>query len=209
MATWRRKYLTWFGPIFVTLLYWLGLSLRIRGVGIENYEKATAPVILCTWHGRLFVSSFLMRDRGLSALISKSRDGDIISDLFLRLGFKPIRGSTGREGVRALVNAINALKEGATMTITPDGPRGPTQEVQDGILAMAQKSGAAIIPTSSSARWRLFAKSWDRFLIPLPFSPSVMVFGEPIYVQDIETARAQLKAAMDEVQGRADELGND
>ena len=92
------------------------------------------------------------------------------------------------------------------MAITPDGPRGPAQEVQDGVLAMAQKSGVRIVPTSSSAKWRLFAGSWDRFLIPLPFSRSVMVFGEPIAVDDMHRAKGELKAALDAAQERADEL---
>lgn len=139
-------------------------------------------------------------------MVSQSRDGDVISRLLLRWGYQPIRGSTGREGVKVLVEAIRSLKDGSSMAITPDGPRGPAQVVQDGLLAMAQKSGAAIVPFSSSARWRIHVSSWDRFLIPLPFSRGVMVFGEPIFVNDIERARSQVQEALNDVQQQADRL---
>ncbi|MBL8059667.1 MAG: lysophospholipid acyltransferase family protein [Chthonomonas sp.] len=139
--------------------------------------------------------------------MSPSRDGDLLSRLFDRLGLATIRGSTGRQGIRALIESISALKAGTSLALTPDGPRGPAEEVQDGVLAMAKKSGVPIVPMSSSAQRKSFVKSWDRFLVPMPFSRCVVVFGEPIIVEDMEVARVQLKQSMNEVQRRADELG--
>jgi len=202
----NRKLISWFSPVLIFLLDCIGRSLRIKSVGYERYQNTAEPLIFCTWHGRLFVGTRFLKGRGLTAMVSQSRDGDVISRLLLRWGYQPIRGSTGREGVKVLVEAIRSLKEGASMAITPDGPRGPARVVQDGLLAMAQKSGAAIVPTSSSAQWRINVSSWDRFLVPLPFSRGVMVFGEPIFVQDIERARSQVQEALDDVQRLADRL---
>jgi len=97
------------------------------------------------------------------------------------------------------VEAIRALKDGGTMAMTPDGPRGPSQEVQGGVMLMAQKSGAALIPVGISATRRLLAKSWDRYLVPLPFSRALLIAGDPIFVpktaseEEVEAIRLKLQ----------------
>lgn len=203
---WRRKSLAKLTPVLVAILHWLGRSVRIRAEGFERYQEAPGPFIFCTWHGRLFLAAQVLQGRGLTAMISKSRDGDLISSLFERWGFEPIRGSTGRDGVRALIGAISTLKAGRSMAITPDGPRGPARQVQDGVLAMAHKSGALIVPVSTRAKRCLFVKSWDQFMVPLPFSTAVMIFGEPIAVgNDLEAARKEVARALDQIQTRTDE----
>ena len=86
------------------------------------------------------------------------------------------------------------LKEGGVLTFTPDGPRGPTHKVQPGVILMAEKSGAPIVPIGVSATRRRLLKSWDSYMIPMPFSPAVMILGEPIYVPPklSEAERAEL-----------------
>jgi lysophospholipid acyltransferase (LPLAT)-like uncharacterized protein len=115
-------------------------------------------------------------------IISHSKDGDMQTRIFQRFGYQVIRGSSKRGGVQALIEAIRVLKKGDSMCITPDGPRGPTGIVQDGVVMMAQKSGCALVPVATYAKPAWFAPTWDRYMAPLPFSRAVFLVGEPLYV---------------------------
>jgi len=172
----RPRVLT--GALFCVLRA-IGATLRVK---TEGFERSADPRIFGGWHGRSFVFANYFRRRGYWVIISQSRDGEIQAGIFRRLGYQIIRGSTGRGGVRAAVEGIRALKEGGTMALTPDGPRGPSQVVQGGIMLMAQKSGAPLIPVGISARPRLMVKSWDRYVFPIPFGKALLIAGEPIYV---------------------------
>src|SRR5688572_9644726 len=119
---------------------------------IVNAPADYSKSILCGWHGRSFAFANHFRGKGLWVIISQSRDGEMQSRIFGKLGFNIIRGSTVRGGVRALVDSIRVLKYGGTMAMTPDGPRGPNGVVQAGVMAMAQKSGAALVPGGFSCR---------------------------------------------------------
>lgn len=115
-------------------------------------------------------------------MVSLSRDGDIISGVVERLGNIPVRGSSSKEGRRALAAMITALSEGKCAAITPDGPLGPYMKLKSGVVAMAQKAGVPIIPCHYEAdrQWQL--PSWDRQLVPKPFSTLTVRYGEPIPV---------------------------
>ncbi len=143
-------------------------------------------------------------------MFSLSNDGELQSRVFRKFGFQVIRGSTGKGGTRAVIEAIRLLRGGAAIAMTPDGPRGPACQVHGGVLMMAQKSGAALIPVGSSAKWRFLAVSWDRYMVALPFSSAVIAFGEPIFVpevasdQEIESIRARLQEAICRLDNEAD-----
>jgi lysophospholipid acyltransferase (LPLAT)-like uncharacterized protein len=131
--------------------------------------------------------------------------------IFRRFGFRTIRGSTGRGGARAAVECARILQNGDTFVFTPDGPRGPSQKVQKGILWLAQKGNAAIIPAGASARPRKLFRSWDRYLIPLPFAGGVIVVGEPMRIPPevgedaFEEYGAALEKRLNELQARAEQ----
>lgn len=185
-------------PIYLVVRL-IGLTLRIK---VEGWDKTVAlpgGKILAGWHGRTFVAAIFFRGQGVWTIISQSRDGEMQNRIFTRFGFKTIRGSTGRGGVRAAVEAIRVLREGATMAFTPDGPRGPSGVVQDGILTMAMKSGAALIPVGVSASRRKLIKTWDRYLVPGFFARCLMIFGEPQYLSADATAE-QIAAVRDKLQ---------
>src|SRR5665213_2292012 len=131
----------------------IGATLRIKGYGAENIA-VPSPKIFLMWHGRSFVPGQLYRNKGVYVIISHSRDGEMQTRIFTRLGYQVIRGSTGRGGERALVESIRCLKAGHDMAITPDGPRGPSGVLNPGVLLMAKKSGAVLIPVGTSARPR-------------------------------------------------------
>lgn len=210
-AWWRRvrpRVLS--GPV-AALVRLIGLTLRIKTINEETFENIQGGKILCGWHGRSSIAGAKYRDRGFWVIISLSKDGEIQNNIFLKLGFKTIRGSTGRGGERALVESIKALRQGGTMAMTPDGPRGPSGVCQGGVMLMAKKSGCALVPVGISSKPRiLLKKAWDRHMIPVAFGKSMMVFGEPYYVpkdasdEVIEAIRLKLQEDMHTLQEEAE-----
>jgi lysophospholipid acyltransferase (LPLAT)-like uncharacterized protein len=188
-------------------------TLRLRREMPPEVERLFAEnrdMILVTWHGRTLIPVHDYRGRGYWALISLSRDGDLQTANFRRLGFRTIRGSTGRRGAAATREVLTALQKGGVLTFTPDGPRGPSHKAQPGVVYFAQRSGRPIVPFGVSASPRWLLRSWDRFLIPKPFARAFMVYGEPLYVSpdtDLDQAARDVEAAInrleDEAEGRA------
>lgn len=190
----------------------MGMTWRIKTIGFEEACALPGGKILCGWHGRTAIAGVRFRNLGFWAIISLSRDGEMQNRIFTRLGFKTIRGSTGRGGARALAESIKVLREGGTMALTPDGPRGPSGVVQPGILAMSRKTGAWLVPCGVAASPRKHIKSWDRYLVPMPFARCVMIFGEGIQVppdadeETIEQCRLRLEQAMKRLEAEAERM---
>jgi len=158
------------------------------------------------WHNRLLIFPFVLRrffsNRRGAALISASRDGDLLADAIRRFGFDIVRGSSSRLGASAILQLTDVLASGRDVVITPDGPRGPAYELGPGIIFLAQKSGAAVVPINMeySSCWRL--KSWDRFILPRPFAKICVIVGQPHRVRstntvdDFEVERLRLQDTM-------------
>src|SRR5579884_4260175 len=181
----------------------VAFTLRLRVVGEEQIERIRARsgrgVILVTWHGRTFVPITRFRNRGYWAMISTSRDGEYQNQLFRRFGFHTVRGSTSARGaIKGALSMVRELKEGAVLAHTPDGPRGPSHCFYPGAIFLAQKSGCPIIPAGVSAwpRWNL--GSWDRYIIPMPFSRAALLYGDPIYIP-AELDEAEREALAEQV----------
>lgn len=197
------------GLVF-TVARLLGMTLRFRTEGIERFEGLRCGWIVTGWHGRSLLAANFFRKQGAYVIISLSRDGEMQNRVFGWFGFKTIRGSTGRGGARAAIESIKVLRKGAGMTISPDGPRGPSGIVQSGVMLMAQKSGAALVPVGFSASPRWLAPTWDRYLIPWPFAKALLVFGEPLFVpadatpDQVEALRLQLEEEMHRLQAEAE-----
>lgn len=188
-----------FARIAIGLIRSISTTLRLELQGWEQYENSDEKLIFCGWHGKSFIFANQFRRRGYWVIISNSNDGDIQDMVFRALGFQTIRGSTGQDrgGIKAALQGIQALKEGGTMAITPDGPRGPSKVVQGGVMLMARKSGAKLVPVGISAKRAWYAGSWDSYMFPMPFSKARMIFGEPIPVAEKAT-----EAEVEEVRQR-------
>lgn len=168
-----------------TLIALLAYSWRVRWVGREHRAAAFGsgrPVIYALWHNRILPLLFTHRHQGIILLVSRHRDGGYLVDLGARWGYRAIRGSSGRGGEVGLLGVVRALQEGGTVAITPDGPRGPVEQVKAGVVAAAQHADAVILPISASASrmWRL--RSWDRFIIPQPFARVEVRYAAPLTV---------------------------
>ena len=169
-------------------------------------KPADQNYIGALWHNRLLIFPFVLRrffsNRHGAALISASRDGDLLADAITRFGFDVVRGSSSRLGASAILQLTDVLASGGDVVITPDGPRGPVYELGPGIIYLAQKSGAAVLPVNMeySSCWRL--KSWDRFILPRPFAKICVIIGQPHRVRstntvdDFEAERLRLQDAM-------------
>ena len=185
-------------PLKKRLLFWLATRLgwlvilalghltRLRFIGREHYDWLRAnnkPFIFCIWHGKILIPIFVHRRENVHAMVSLHTDGEMIAQTLHRLGVRTIRGSSTRGAQRAAVEMIRALKRGTICAIMPDGPKGPRHAFKAGAITMAQKSGAYLLPlTFACSNAYRFEKSWDRFMLPLPFSQSAAIYGEPIAV---------------------------
>jgi lysophospholipid acyltransferase (LPLAT)-like uncharacterized protein len=159
--------------------------LRVVHVGRAYPELCWARgerIIVVFWHGRLLMMPFVYPGRPGALLVSQHRDGEYFSRIATHLGFEVIRGSATRGGMRALKQMIRAIKGRLNLVVTPDGPKGPRAKVRPGVIEVAKLTGAPIVPVSFSASRRRILQSWDAFLVPVPFSRAVYIWGEPMYV---------------------------
>jgi lysophospholipid acyltransferase (LPLAT)-like uncharacterized protein len=186
---------------------------RIKVLGEDEYRKAKQakkPIIFLIWHGRLMLVPYFFRNRRITALVSPSRDGEIITQIGLGWRFRVIRGSASHSIVRAWVEMRQELRKGGELIIVPDGPRGPARLLKQGGLKLAQDTGALLIPWSFSAKCKRFLRSWDRFLLFYPFSRIVAIYGKPMTVSPVldesefETERKRIEQALSALDAEAD-----
>jgi lysophospholipid acyltransferase (LPLAT)-like uncharacterized protein len=186
------------------------LHVRREEATVAALWAARAPVIYAVWHGRILLLPYLYGRRGIHALSSRSRDGEMVARWIRRFGLEPVRGSSTRGGGEALRVLTRALRDGREVVVVPDGPRGPREVLKPGVIALARLSGAPIVPAAvgASREWRL--RSWDEFRIPRPFARCVVRFGEPIHVgrgadrAGEEAARKDVEAALHLLSWRVD-----
>jgi lysophospholipid acyltransferase (LPLAT)-like uncharacterized protein len=209
---WRRTRPYVLGGVVYALARIIAMTLRVTVVNREKRQAVSGGVIYCGWHGKTFLPANHLRGTGVYALFSLSNDGELQSRIFRRFGFRVIRGSTGREGARAAIEAIRVLREGGCMAVTPDGPKGPAEKAQMGVVLMAKKSGAWLMPGGSAARpcWRV--PTWDRYMVPAPLAKVAIVYGDPISVPAdaddaaLEAIRMKLEQAIAEADALAETL---
>ncbi len=196
---WRLRIGVPLGALVLRLLAWTW-RVEVRGESGWRARRAQGQgTVLTLWHGHLLPLAYYLRNLGMLVLVSEHRDGEIIARILQRLGYGLIRGSSTRGGARAFAEMVRALKTGATIAITPDGPRGPARKFSPGAAVAAQRSGVPITTmfVTASRAWTL--KSWDSFMIPKPFARLVMHFSDPTFVQGSTPAEVSEEAARFEV----------
>ena len=169
------------------LIRLLRATVSIRHVGrehLERLERGDRNYIFAFWHGRLLMMPYAYRGKKMRILISRHADGEYIANAMRWFGHGAIRGSTTRGGAAALRAVVRALRGGMDVGFTPDGPRGPRFQVQDGVILAARLGRVPIVPVSFSASRAKIFQSWDRFVLPLPFSRVTLFYGEPIHIPE-------------------------
>jgi lysophospholipid acyltransferase (LPLAT)-like uncharacterized protein len=203
---WHQRLIAW---LVVACIRAVGCTLRYRWEDRGAYFSGTpsGPAIFCFWHNRLALCvvpywHYLRTGNvtpGMAALVSASKDGGFLSGVLERCGVEPVRGSSSRRGAQAMLELTTWVDRGYNVSITPDGPRGPRYEVQEGVLSLAQVTGLPIVPFTCNLGWKLRVKSWDQFQIPLPFSRCEMIFEQPITVprEATDAQREQLRLRLE------------
>lgn len=150
---------------------------------VDQFHQKNHPVIIAFWHGRQLIMPFAYRGKFGHVLVSQHRDGEYVHQILRRLGFGTVRGSTTRGAIHAVSQLVNLGNAGSDIVVTPDGPRGPRCIVQPGVVYVAQKTGLPIIPLAFGAKRKYVFRSWDRFQLPMPWTRSVFVWGDPLWVR--------------------------
>ncbi len=198
--------------VFLLVGLWR-LSLRLRLVGgkrRDELRRSGVPIVYALWHQRMIIPILTHGFQGNVTMASQSRDGEVIAAFLRFWGFRVVRGSSTRGGSAALLEMIGSMKSGAAgAALTTDGPRGPARKSKLGVAKVAEELGAAVIPTASSCRRPRFLSSWDNYLVPLPFSRGVCLFGEPLLREagePEETFLSRLDRAIDAATEEADRI---
>ncbi len=216
----RERFLIWLvswaGFLAIKLIApTLRWRVEVEAGGPEEIASVhTRPVIYTFWHRCVFCATYFWRDRGIQVMTSSSFDGEYIARIIEKFGYGAVRGSSTRGGVRALLGMHTEIEAGRSVAFTIDGPRGPVYVAKPGAALLARNTGVAILPfyIASADPWTL--RSWDRFIIPKPFSRAVVCVGKLIRVPaDADSPalaryQAELQSALQDVRHRAEELSH-
>ena len=198
-----------FGGLAAGLIRILYATIRWEYV-MPNGVSPSGQNIYAFWHGRMLMLPrwYTKRQkRPLYMLISQHGDGRLIAFAIKLLGIKSVAGSSSRRGVAATLELMRRLEEGASIGITPDGPKGPRYVCKKGVVTLAQQAGITIQPVTYSVEERFVIPSWDRMIVPRPFTRGVVVLSEPITInpdEDRNNARVRIQDALNGITEQAD-----
>jgi len=160
----------------------------VKKKGLENQKvalsRADGRAIYVTWHQRMSFNFHIFGPMHVTMIISQSRDGEYAARTARLLGFKNVRGSSTRGGVRALKSMIERIKDGDSAGVLADGPSGPPRIAKMGAILLARETGVPIIPVLWGADRCWIFNSWDRYMLPKPFARIALLFAEPIWVPE-------------------------
>lgn len=201
------------GYFYISLMGKTSKTVEIGKQAQDALRQQHPHVIYAVWHEHILVHAWVFRQRGISMLISQSRDGEYIARTVKFLGFRAARGSSSRGAVRGMLKLAHILKDEGDVGITADGPRGPARECKPGVITLAKRSGCPIIPLAASASRSRRVNSWDRMIVPYPFSTLTVMYGEPIFIpadadkEALANYQQQVKQALDALASRAEKRG--
>jgi lysophospholipid acyltransferase (LPLAT)-like uncharacterized protein len=191
---WKLDVTVRFGSVIIRAL---ALTWRYHITNAAPWRELRVrrqPFIFAFWHGTMLPLVWTHRGEGVPVVISEHRDGEIIARIVEKFGFRTIRGSSSRGAARALIAIVRELERGGEVAVTPDGPRGPARRFASGALVAAQRVGVPIVgvAVAASSAWRL--DSWDRFMIPKPFSRVRIAYTMPTTVAASSAREAEGEA---------------
>ncbi len=200
------------GVLGTGLIGALCTTVRFQRIDAEHYlrfRREGKPVVFVFWHGQMLPLVHAHRGEGIVVLVSEHDDGEYITRVIRRHGFGTVRGSSTRGATQGLKGLIREAKAGRDLALTPDGPKGPAGEFKAGALAVAQLTGLPVVPLAVSATSAWHFSSWDRFMVPRPFSRVRIIYGEPRWVPRgaeraaVDAMAAELGRELDRLTARA------
>lgn len=185
-------------------------DIRADGAELLRCFAGEERVVVAFWHGQLAMVPFAYRGPGICIQVSRHTDGEIIARAIRPFGVRAARGSASRGGIASLREMLAAFREGLDLAVAPDGPRGPFHRAKVGAIQLARATGARLFPVACAPRrgWT-FERSWDRFVVPRPFTRIYYAAGEPLVVprdatdEDLEAARARLESELNRLTDEA------
>ncbi|MEJ5350635.1 MAG: lysophospholipid acyltransferase family protein [Melioribacteraceae bacterium] len=168
----------------------IAINVLLKTCKIKIHKSANTEKLISNgqnfiaafWHGFMITGWFLNKNSNCAALVSKSKDGDLLAHVLEKWGYKVVRGSSHIGGNQAMEDMIELLKQNYSLAITPDGPTGPIYKMKAGAVVAAKKTGVPLFLIGIACNKKINLKSWDRFEVPLPFSRICVKYSEPIYV---------------------------
>jgi lysophospholipid acyltransferase (LPLAT)-like uncharacterized protein len=213
---WKDKILLFIVPrVYYFVLRFLSLTIPKKVLFPERADQFWAKdqrIITAFWHQRLLLMPFVPHQGRVAMMSGLHRDSEFIVRTVRRFGIEFSRGSTTTRALSALRGMIRLYRSGANLAVTPDGPQGPKYVAQMGIIELARQTGAPIVPLTYSASHKKLFNSWDNFLVPLPFSKVVYLWGEPLSVprdidkEGLEEKRLLLQERLCKITEEADRL---
>jgi hypothetical protein len=198
------RLIIWAGCWFIRLI---GPTLRVSVSYEEGGQKTLdeRPLVASFWHCCMLPATYIWRNMGIRVMSSNSYDGEYMGRIIHKFGFVAVKGSSSRNAVRALLGLRRALEDGWTVAFTLDGPRGPRRKVKPGPAALARSSGVALTMFHVAVDRAWVLNTWDRLMVPAPFSRVLVRFGKLIPVpadasdEDLDRYTAELQSSLDRV----------
>ncbi|MBT3175856.1 MAG: lysophospholipid acyltransferase family protein [Desulfobacula sp.] len=192
----KLKFIIYTRPFIIFVYYFIqiySMTFRLRIANEQKWQdllKQGRPILLCAWHQQFFSAirhfkTYSKFNPGI--MISQSRDGELISGVANRCGWHTLRGSSSRGGKKAMNAMIEHLKKHRFGAHILDGPTGPIGKVKAGVIKMARETDALVVPFYIRAEQAWFFNSWDRFMLPKPFSKVILTFGDEIHLEPDDT----------------------
>jgi len=196
--------ITWIGYFFIRII---GPTLRLAVSFEEGAQKTIVdrPVIASFWHSCIVPSAYIFRDLGIRVMTSASFDGEYIARIIHKFGYVAVRGSSSRNASAALLGMRRALDEGWTVAFTLDGPRGPRRKVKAGPVLLGRSSGLLLTSFHAAVEKAWVLNSWDKMIIPRPFSRVLVRVGKLIRVP-LDASDEQISRSMEELQATLDRV---
>ena len=173
-----------YGLVLYYILKIVGKTLDIRIIKNDKVKEKQESYIFAFWHNKLVVPSICLNYIEKKAVLaSSSKDGELIAVPLEKMGFRMVRGSSGKNSTSSLITLIRLMKQGYSIGTPVDGPKGPIYEVKPGMVYLAQKGKRCIVPLGGAykSKWT-FSKAWDKFQFPKPFTKMVFLMGDPIEI---------------------------
>ena len=192
-------------------------SLKVTYINkeaIDNLDDQNKNFVLAFWHGQMLLAWYLHRNKNFTALISKSKDGDLLEKILKHWNYNVVRGSSSKGGDVALGIMVDYARNNESVVITPDGPRGPVNRMKAGAIITAKRSKTPLILLGVGYNKKRVLKSWDKFEIPKFFSAASAVYSDPVYINsdltfaDTSEIINSCERKLNEVQAHANNFGN-
>lgn len=201
-------------PLIAVALRLLYATVRIEYVGGDElfgrWQRGERTIV-AFWHNRIVMMPKTYTGRGVCIMNSESRDGEIATRVLSHFGIRSVRGSATRGGVTGFLQLINAYRRGSDLAVVPDGPRGPRYVAKPGVVHLGRLTGAPLYPMSYAVSRHRQLRSWDRLIIPLPFSRVVVTIGAALEIPrradeaTLEGLRVELQSRLDALTVQAEE----